>query len=243
MGERSGALRPAEPNLLAAEARSPAVEAEAPAFEVVPTLHIARRRLVRPDGSVEGRDPVARARELAAKGLVCLVDFDGLRRNKADLDTLRRIADRGRVWADAGSRFATDAMDLLVAGAERVTLRWSALAGEAELREAHGLGEPGALLLGLEYRGGFVPNPALRGDESLALALARELGLGVVVIDLARAGTMEGHDAGLAARFADLGLERWFAGGIRSLAEVRQLEERGYRGCLVGTALLGGALR
>lgn len=214
---------------------------EPASFEVVPAVHLQKRRLVRPDGSHLDIQPVPKVRELAGKGMVCVVDFDGLRRNKADLGTLRKMAEKGNVWADAGSRFATDAMDLLIAGAERATLRWAALAGEKELREAHEVVEPGALLLGLEYRGAIVPSRQLGADEGKALALARELGLGIVVIDLARAGSKAGFDRSLASRFESTGLERWFAGGIRDSQDARDLEALGYKGCLVGSAMLEGS--
>ncbi|MCA1813355.1 MAG: hypothetical protein LC624_05315 [Halobacteriales archaeon] len=205
------------------------------AFETIPQLTLQRRRLVQP-GSWEplAAEPVPRARELAAKGLVSIVDLDGLQRNKADLDTLRKCADKGNVWADAGSRFATDAMDVLVAGAERITMRWSTLAREEELRELAEMSD--AVWLGLEHNGAFVPNPLVRGDEGHARAIAKDLNLGIVVIDLARTGTRRGFDKGIAARFDSSGLDRWFTGGVRDTADAREVEAMGYRGCLVGAA-------
>lgn len=205
------------------------------AFETVPVVRLRKRRLLGASGDLLETDAVPRVRQLAAKGPVCVVDLDGLRRNKADLDTLRRMADKGNVWADAGSRFATDAMDLLVAGADRVTLRWGSLADEEELREAHAMSD--ALLLGLEYEGALVPNPRMGSDEGRGLALARELGLGLVVIDRARAGSRKGVDRGLAARFQASGLERWFTGGVRDREDARELQALGYKGCLVGAAM------
>lgn len=198
-------------------------------FEVVPLAQLQRRRLVNADGSLD-RDVVARVRELAAKAMVCVLDLDGLRRNKADLNTLRQMADKGNVWADAGSRFATDAMDVLVAGAERATMRWAHLARESELREAHEMSD--ALVLGLEFRAGvFQPNPLLRAGEQQVLALARELNLAIVIIDQEpRPG---GVDRSLAARFQSTGLDRWFLGGVRDGGDARELQALGYRGCLV----------
>ncbi|HEV8361324.1 MAG TPA: HisA/HisF-related TIM barrel protein [Candidatus Thermoplasmatota archaeon] len=199
-------------------------------FVVVPTVYLRKRKLVRADGAPTGEDVVPAVRSLAAKGLVCIVDLDGLARNKADLDTLRKVADKGNVWVDAGSRYATDAMDLIVAGAERVTLRWSALVDEEELREAQAVSD--ALVLGLEFDGAFQAHPKL-GGEARAQELARELGLDVAVLDLARAGSVAGADRALAARFQSTGLPRWFAGGVRDMTDARELEALGYKGCLV----------
>lgn len=207
-------------------------------FEVVPFVQLQKRHLLRPDGEAEPQPAVERVRALAAKGLVAVIDADGLRRNKADLDTLRKMGEKGNLWADAGSRFGTDAMDLFVAGAERVTLRWHHLADEAELREAHEMSD--ALFLGLEFRGGaFQPHPAL-GGEDRATALARELNLPVVVLD---PGAKPGNlDRSLAARLQSSGLDRWFLGGIRDGGDVAALKELGYRGCLVEADLAGQVL-
>jgi uncharacterized protein related to proFAR isomerase len=209
-------------------------------FELVPAVHIQRNRVVHPGdlSPLEGPKPAERIRELAAKGLVCVVDHDGLQRNRANLDTLRRGAEKGNVWADAGSRFATDAMDLLVAGAERATLRWATLASEGELREAAEVSD--SVVLGLEYNGPMVPNPVVQGDEGRALALARELGLGICVLDLARTGRGQGFDRSLASRFASTGLARWFGGGVRGGEEARELEAMGYAGALLEAAAEGG---
>lgn len=203
-------------------------------FEVVPTFLLRKRRLAGREGTP--REAVKAVRAGAAKGLVCVVDLDGLERNKADLNTLRQMAEKGNVWVDAGSRFGTDAMDALIAGAERATLRWSLVADEEELREAAEMSD--ALALGLEFRGGLVPHPELGGEER-ALALARELGLGIIVIDLARAGTQRGPDTVLASRFQSTGLDRWFTGGVRHSQDAHDLEQLGYKGCLVATAAEG----
>jgi len=203
-------------------------------FEMLPMVRLRRRRLVDAEDHVLEQDPVAAVRARAPRGRIAyVIDQEGLGRNKADLDTLRKIADKSSVWVDAGSRFATDAMDLLVAGAERVTLRWSALADEEELREAAEVSEPDRLILGLEMDGGLVGNDHIPGGEDRLLALARELGLGLIVLDLARAGRSDGLDRALAARFRDTGVPRWFAGGVRADGDPADLEGMGYRGCVV----------
>lgn len=198
-------------------------------FEVVPFVQLQKRHLLRADGAPDPQPAVPRVRDLAAKGLVCVIDLDGLRRNKADLDAVRKMAEKGNVWADAGSRFGTDAMDLLVAGAERATLRWHHLADEAELREAHEMSD--ALVLGVEFQGGqFQAHPKL-GGEDRALALARELNLGLaVLVPEAKPGHL---DRAVATRFASSGLDRWYLGGVRDAGDAATLKELGYKGCLV----------
>jgi uncharacterized protein related to proFAR isomerase len=207
-------------------------------FEVVPRVRWQKRHLVGEDGARLEAPPVDRVRALAAKGMVAVSDLDGLARNKADLDTLRKASEKGNVWVDAGSRFATDVMDALVAGAERATVRWSCLVDREEAEEAAEFGEAGALLLGLEFRGALLPHPKM-GGEAEALALASALGWGIVVIDEAPAVDVASYQA-LAGRFQGTGLERWYAGPLRSAGEARALETMGYRGVLVDADRLEG---
>lgn len=202
-------------------------------FQVMPSLRVHKRRVVDDQGQVVDRDAAGAVKALAAKGPVWVFDLDGLGRNKADLDSLRKAGDRGNVWVDAGSRFATDAMDVLVAGAERAALRWDHLASEAELSEAVEMSD--ALLLGLVFdRGRFQRNPLLEGDEQRVLGVARDLGLGIAVIDATRRDLPGGGaDRNLAARFTSTGLDRWFVGGVRDEADARELESLGYAGAVL----------
>jgi uncharacterized protein related to proFAR isomerase len=201
-------------------------------FQVMPSLRVHKRRVVDAQGQVVDRSAADAVKALAAKGPVWVYDLDGLGRNKADLDTLRKAGDRGNVWVDAGSRFATDAMDVLVAGAEKATLRWDHLASEAELAEAVEMSD--ALLLGLVFdRGQFQRNPLLEGDEQRVLGVARDLGMGIAVIDATERPIPGGADRNLAARFAATGLDRWFVGGARDEADAREVEALGYQGAVL----------
>lgn len=72
-------------------------------------------------------------------------------------------------------------MDLFVAGAESVTLRWNTVASVEELREAASLCDPAGLFVGLEFPGGrFLRHRKDARDARGVVSLAEELGLGVV---------------------------------------------------------------
>lgn len=149
-------------------------------FETLPVVHLDRGRFPEyPDA-----DPTTALTELARRfGRVALVDVAGIRKNDPDLEFLQHAARKRAIWMDAGSRYATDAMDLFVAGAESVTLRWNTLHDARELEEAAALAEAGAIFVGLEFpQGGFLRHPTdARGAADVA-RFAESLGLGVVII-------------------------------------------------------------
>ena len=150
------------------------------AFETVPVVHLDRRRLP----EYPGEDPEGILTGLARSfGRVVVVDVQGVRRNEADLEFVQQAGRRRSLWVDAGSRFATDAMDLFVAGAETVTMRWNTLDAPDELREAAEMTQHGSLFLGLEFpRGGFLKHPKDARTAHEAAGFAEGLGVGLVLM-------------------------------------------------------------
>ena len=196
-------------------------------FEVLPIVHLDRRRFPEyPDA-----DPDAALTQLARRyERVALADVAGIRANDADLEFLQAAARRRAIWADAGSRYATDAMDLFIAGAETVTMRWNTLHAPKELEEAASLAQPGALLLGLEYpRGGFLRHPKDPRDAADAARLAETLGMGVVHI-------VHEADAAAVRALPAPTTPRDHQGGTR--ARAAELQAGGYAGALLPPAEL-----
>lgn len=149
------------------------------AFETVPVIHLERRRIP----EYPGEDTDAVLTQLArAFGRVAIVDVSGVKANASDLDFIQKASRKRPLWVDAGSRFATDAMDLFVAGAETVTMRWNTLDSPEELAEAAEVTQHGSLFLGLEFpRGAFLPHPKDRRGAAEAAAFAEGLGIGLVL--------------------------------------------------------------
>jgi len=188
-------------------------------FQVLPLLQVRHGSLAGPGGTTDARAAIAAFPE------VVLVDLDGLASNRPDVDLLKESSRKARVWADFGSRTADDAVELFVAGAMRVTIRWGLVRGVDELEEIAEIAEPGALYLGLEFRDGFVPNPRIArlGAED-ALDLARKLELPVVAIDVEARGPARrtvGTHAG----------ERWYAAPLPT-EELLALEAEGWTGAI-----------
>lgn len=190
-------------------------------FETLPVVHLERGAFPEyPDA-----DPERALTELARRfGRVVLVDAGGVRANDADLEFVQTASRRRAVWVDAGSRFATDAMDLFVAGAETVTMRWNTLDSADELAEAAGLCQPGSLFLALEFpRGQFLRHRADKRDAEEVARFAAEHSVGLVFV-------LHDADASLLRRLPTSPTPR-FAQGPAALAHAAQ--EAGFAGLLV----------
>lgn len=198
-------------------------------FETGPVLHLERGRFPEYPGAQPDRVLTELARRF---GRVAIVDADGVRANDADLEFLQAASRSRPVWADAGSRYATDAMDLFVAGAELVTLRWNTLRSPDELEEALGMCQPGTLFLGLEYpHGKFLPHAKDKRDAAQLVRFAEEHGAGVVFIldPQATADTLRALPPSTAPR--------WIQGASKQVAEAAQ--EMGFQGALLAPIELG----
>lgn len=149
-------------------------------FETLPVVHLDEGRLP----EFPGQDPERVLTSLARRfGRVVLVDVAGIRSNDADLEFVQSASRRRPIWADAGSRYADDAMDLFVAGAEAVTMRWNTLTGSEELVAAVEVCDPGTLFLALEFpRGRFLANARDGRSAADVARFAEEHGVGLVLL-------------------------------------------------------------
>ncbi|MGA7861570.1 MAG: HisA/HisF-related TIM barrel protein [Thermoplasmata archaeon] len=113
---------------------------------LVPNLYLDSGRIVEPEsGQFEpvldeaGKrvDPFEVADRLAAKyQRFCVVDLEGLRRNRAQLEYLQELSRSGELWVDAGIRTGDQVIDILVTGARRTVLSTAYLLSPKELRRA-----------------------------------------------------------------------------------------------------------
>ncbi|HXQ48412.1 MAG TPA: HisA/HisF-related TIM barrel protein [Thermoplasmata archaeon] len=105
-----------------------------------------------------------------------VVDLDGVDRDQPQLDYLQEIARGGEIWVDAGVRTADQAIDVLVAGAQRAVLSTAFLRSDRELRKAWRLSSD--LVFEIEVRDGAVagraPEWTGRGAFDVATAARAE---------------------------------------------------------------------
>lgn len=152
---------------------------EPPKSVLVPCVLLKRGEVYRPsdDGPVPARqvdgsryDPFEVVDRLSVDyPLVYLVDLDGVERAEPQLDFLQELSREVTLWVDGGVRVADQAIDILVAGAQRAVLSSASLTGPRELRRAWKLSTE--LVFELEVNGsGLVASGDWETSDPLALA-------------------------------------------------------------------------
>jgi phosphoribosylformimino-5-aminoimidazole carboxamide ribonucleotide (ProFAR) isomerase len=168
---------------------------------LVPYLYLDGGKVVQPaSGQFEpvrevGGAPVdpfeAADRLVAAFQRVCVIDLDGIRRNRPQLDYLQELSRSGELWVDAGVRTGEQMIDILVTGAQRVVLSTAYLLSPRELKRAWRLSPE--LLFAVEVDGTVVRRRGNDWDGQAtpeAIAGARQVGV-IDVILRSRDGTID----------------------------------------------------
>jgi len=213
-------------------------------IEVIPAVDVLGVEAVRLErGAYEqvverAADPVALARRWIDAGArrIHLVDLDGARQGGVRADLVARVVELGvPVQASGGIRSLVDAHAVLGAGADRVivgTAAWPDPTAWLELGDA--------LVLAVDVLDGIVRTKGWTESSGLTLgeALARAAGARVLVTAIDRDGTMAGPDVDLIRAAAAAGGPVLAAGGVRSIADVRELAAAGAEAVVVGRALL-----
>ena len=159
------------------------------------------------------------------------------------LQTVRQIADLGvPLWLDAGISTVDRARFALELGATHVVVGLETLPSFDALRAIGQAVGGDHVAFSLDLRDGKpMAGPGIPREtpEQLA-ARAAEAGAGsVIVIDLARVGTLVGLDFELLARVRKIvpGLVLLAGGGVRGAEDLERLSDAGCDGALVATAL------
>jgi len=99
---------------------------------------------------------------------ILITDINGINRDKPQLELSRELSTKMKLWIDAGSRTRDGAIDILVAGAERVVLGTKTLIDLGELEKALELSEN--VVLDIDYDDGIVsPRKTIREMSPLSL--------------------------------------------------------------------------
>jgi hypothetical protein len=115
--------------------------------------------------------------------LLYFVDLDGIERNDPQLDYVQELSRDMPLWVDSGVRRADQAIDVLVAGAQKAVLSSAYVQGPRELRRAWRLSTE--LLFELETFGGQLGqvDPGWETTDPLQVVrAARAVGLDSVVV-------------------------------------------------------------
>jgi histidine biosynthesis protein len=160
---------------------------------LVPNLYLDSGRIVEAqsgtykpvlDAAGKHVDPFQAADRLAeGYQRFCVVDLEGIRRNRPQLDYLQELSRSGELWVDAGVRTGDQIIDVLVTGARRTVLSTAYLLGTKELRRAWRLSTE--ILFAVETDG---PTVRPRGNDwdgqsaIDAVANARAVGISDIVL-------------------------------------------------------------
>ncbi len=116
---------------------------------MIPIIYIKKKKIVDDNGRIlKVSKEIGEVIKSLGKeyGEVYLVDIDGLEKNKADLNLYGKLS-HDSLWIDAGPRFLGDLVDLFVAGASKVTIRWKMMDMQT-MREARRICEGKIFLKG-----------------------------------------------------------------------------------------------
>ncbi len=227
-------------------------------IEIIPAIDLIDGKCVRlthgdfSRKTVYSDDPVETAERFEAAGLrrLHVVDLDGARTGRpANMGVLKRIVDATSLTIDYGGglRSANDIAEAFAAGASIVNIG-SLAAREPETfigwLELFG---PDRMLLGADSRDGFVAVDAWQTDTKISIFkyLADLAAKGVTaafVTDIASDGAMAGPAVQLyrQVRSELPALALIASGGVRSVADIDELDSIGCTGVIIGKAFYEG---
>ncbi len=230
-------------------------------IEIIPAIDLIDGKCVRlthgdfSRKTVYSADPVDTAKQFEAAGLKRLhvVDLDGARTGRpGNIDVLKRIADATSLTIDYGGglRTSNDIAEAFAAGASIVNI--GSLAARDPDIFIGWLNLFGAerMLLGADSRDGFVAVDGWQTDTKISIFnyLADMASQGVTsafVTDIASDGAMAGAATQLYRRIrSELpALDLIASGGVRSVADIDELDSFGCTGIIIGKALYEGNIR
>jgi len=89
-------------------------------MDIVPLIYIKNRKLL---GAVEGKTlSINELPESSDGETVYVKDFDGIEKNVPNLNIYQKLSDKHNMWIDAGPRTFGDVVDIVMAGANRITI-------------------------------------------------------------------------------------------------------------------------
>lgn len=229
-------------------------------IEIIPAIDLIDGKCVRlfkgdfEKKSVYSDDPLETAKWFESAGLkrLHLVDLDGARTGKiANLDVLEKIASGTKLKIDFGGGIKTDA-DMASgfdAGAAIVNVGSAAVKDPEKFFAWLDRYGPDRILLGADAKRGKLAVNGWQTETQIDLLafLSEYFERGVTqafVTDIGKDGALEGPGRGLyrEIRLQVPGLRLIASGGVRSIEDIRDLEQRGCSGVIVGKAIYEGRI-
>ncbi len=188
--------------------------------------------------------------EKAGAQYVHIVDLDGARQgHPVNRDLILDAVNSLSIPAEVGGgiRDLKSISDYLEHGVKRVILGTAAVEDEDMLKEALA-GYGSGIAVGIDCRDGYVRTSGwLEGTSVHYLDFARhleELGVSnIICTDISRDGTMKGPNTAMLKQLKEaVSIDITASGGVHHIDDVRQLQEAGLYGAIIGKALYNGAV-
>jgi len=91
-------------------------------MEIIPLAYIKNRKTyINKGGENASLDEVLK--NIDKDKEIYFLDIDGIEKNKPNLCTYQKISEKQEIWVDTGPRNLGDVVDLLMAGANKITIR------------------------------------------------------------------------------------------------------------------------
>jgi len=178
-----------------------------------------------------------------------VADLDAIVSPEPQHAIVRRLADGGPLWLDAGISSVDAALDAIANGASRVVIGLETLTTFETLADICAAVGRDRVAFSLDLRDGLPIHriDALQADIQPDALAARAVTAGastVIVIDVARVGTGSGLDLALVAsiRAAIPGVTLIAGGGVRGPDDLPRLAECGCSGVLLASSLQDGRI-
>ena len=113
-------------------------------MEEMPLVYVKRGKVIEGKSRINAVDRLKEIRKEGKKAYV--LDLDGIKRNSPNLAIYRKLAHKPFLWIDALPRCLEDVMDLVVVGAERITI--GDVVSDAELKKIREMCDVGLFLRG-----------------------------------------------------------------------------------------------
>jgi phosphoribosylformimino-5-aminoimidazole carboxamide ribotide isomerase len=227
-----------------------------PSFEVIPAVDVQDGEVVQLVQGERGTetaygDPVEAARRWVSAGArsLHLVDLDGaFEGDRINAPAIEAVVDAVDVPVQLGGgiRTASDALELVASGVDRVILGTAAVESPEIVRTISER-RPGSVVVSLDARDGEVVVSGWTEGTGLDPVEAAEryeaLGAGAILFtDVDVEGRLAGVRRERIERLADaVEIPIVASGGVATLADVRACREAGAAAVVVGTALYEGA--
>jgi phosphoribosylformimino-5-aminoimidazole carboxamide ribotide isomerase len=180
---------------------------------------------------------------------IYIADLDAIIACKMTFPTIQKIATQTglQLMVDAGVTGIERAQALLESGVHKLIIGTETLQNMQFIKQAVKFFGPDQVVVSLDLKSGKVLVKEGFDGPIEAFSLLKEFKQAnvkqIIVLDLTRVGSREGVDIEFLKRvIVEVGVDVYVGGGVRNVADLKELNRLGVKGALVATALHNGEI-